>query len=106
LIGNTHEEIQTMTTNTENVGQNHHKWVVYVKSAEQKDLSEVVEKVEFKLHPTFFPPVVTVSESPFEVARIGWGTFKIGIVVYWKNGEKSEYTHKLRFDQPKTEATL
>jgi len=107
LIGNTHEEIQSMSSSKNMVeSNNHHKWVVYVRSLEQVDLAEYVEKVEFRLHPTFFPPVVTVEESPFEVSRIGWGTFEIGIVVYWKAGGKKEYTHKLRFDQPKTETAL
>jgi YEATS domain-containing protein 4 len=41
----------------------------------------IIKKVSFELHPTFNPPSVFVEEKPFEIQRLGWGTFNIEILV-------------------------
>ena len=64
-------------------GNQNKKWTVYFKSL-YSNTSEFVEKVRFKLHETFNPNVVEVTEYPFEVTRSGWGAFEIKIRVYWK----------------------
>jgi len=49
----------------------------------EQALDRVVEKVEFRLHPTFQPSKITVRKAPFELQRIGWGVFEIGIKVHF-----------------------
>jgi len=91
LVGNTHES----------VGSNHHKWKIYVEKKEESKYE--IEKVEFRLHPTFQPAAIVVEEEPFELERVGWGTFKVQVIVHWDNGKKSILKHHLSFSQPKTE---
>jgi hypothetical protein len=43
--------------------------------------SQVIKQVTFFLHPTFNPSKIVISKAPFEVRRIGWGTFNIPIKV-------------------------
>ncbi len=45
----------------------------------------IIKKVTFELHPTFNPPSVFIEEKPFEIQRLGWGTFNIGILVEFKD---------------------
>ena len=58
-----------------------HRWTVYVRDPENKDLSHVVDKVVFKLHDSFEKPVRVVEAPPFELTETGWGEFEIGITV-------------------------
>ncbi len=63
--------------------------------------SEIINKVKFDLHPTFNPPSVIVSSSPFEIKRIGWGTFNIDVTVSFPkhlNLENLKLSHYLEFD--------
>ena len=73
LIGNTHQKINDS-----------HKWCLYVKP-QQKN---IVDYVEFHLHPTFNPCDVIVREEPFQIERTGWGTFKVMIDVFFKDGDR------------------
>lgn len=78
-----------------------HKWTVYVRGATPKkassagqpgqpsssttsenekaiaaageDISDIVSKVVFNLHPTFHNPTREVPEPPFELSEMGWG---------------------------------
>ena len=106
-----------------------HKWTVYVRgatpkktnsaagqpssasapalpSAEEKaiaaageDISDIVSKVVFNLHPTFHNPTREVSEPPFELSEMGWGEFDLTAVLHFVDaaGEPPlELAHKLR----------
>jgi NAD-dependent SIR2 family protein deacetylase len=66
----THNDVETRHANS-------HNWGFRV-SEEHADL---VESVTYTLHPTFHPPVTTVTEAPFEISRLGWGTFTVHIDV-------------------------
>ena len=44
-----------------------------------KNAGDLIEKVEYKLHPTFNPPLVVVDKYPFTFSRLGWGIFNIPI---------------------------
>jgi len=97
IIGNTHQK--KPSTDSDNC----HHWTVYVRSSNPKqNLDEFVEKVTFKLHPTFVPKTLSLERSPFEIERVGWGTFDIGISVHWKNGKESKYNHPLSFSKDNT----
>jgi NAD-dependent SIR2 family protein deacetylase len=82
-IGNTHELKDK---------ESHH-WTMYVKSNKDN-----IEKVTFQLHPTFKPSEVEVKSSPFQISRIGWGTFTVEMEIYLKNGEKFTMKHALSFE--------
>ena len=104
-----------------------HKWTVYVRGATPKkgtssssaagqspatasldpaaiaaageDISDIVSKVVFNLHPTFHNPTREVSESPFELSEMGWGEFDLTAVLHFVDaaGEPPlELAHKLR----------
>ncbi|KAK9678777.1 hypothetical protein RND81_11G232600 [Saponaria officinalis] len=60
-----------------------HKWTVYVRSATNEDLTVVVKRVVFQLHPSFNNPVRVVETPPFELSECGWGEFEIAISLYF-----------------------
>lgn len=60
-----------------------HKWTVYVRGATNEDLSVVIKRVVFQLHPSFNNPVRVVETPPFELAESGWGEFEIAISLFF-----------------------
>ncbi len=81
-MGNTTEVLQTNQDNK-------YRWTLFVKPAPgEKKLSETIRKIDVKLHPTFNPPTVSfniVDDQIVELSRVGWGTFRIEIHIYWKS---------------------
>ncbi|KAK9841150.1 hypothetical protein WJX74_000821 [Apatococcus lobatus] len=76
-----------------------HKWTVYVRGLKNEDLSHVIKKVTFYLHPSFNNPARDVTESPFEVNETGWGEFEINIKIYFHDEafeDPIEILHHLR----------
>ena len=81
--------------------ENNHEWIGFVEFTEPELSKRFISKVEFKLHPTFHPPKVTVNKFPFQIKRIGWGIFEIKIIITWRHWMKkapTKYTHMLSFD--------
>lgn len=64
---------------------NSHKWTVYVRSATNEDLSVVVKRAVFQLHPSFNNPTRIVESPPFELSESGWGEFEIAISLFFHN---------------------
>ncbi|GJN29730.1 hypothetical protein PR202_gb17981 [Eleusine coracana subsp. coracana] len=62
---------------------NSHKWTVYVRSATNEDLSVIVKRAVFQLHPSFHNPTRVVEQPPFELSESGWGEFEIAITLYF-----------------------
>ncbi|KMT09541.1 hypothetical protein BVRB_6g130030 [Beta vulgaris subsp. vulgaris] len=60
-----------------------HKWTVYVRGATNEDLSGVIKRVVFQLHPSFENPVRYVDSPPFELSECGWGEFEIAISLHF-----------------------
>jgi YEATS domain-containing protein 4 len=60
-----------------------HKWTVYVRGASNEDLTAVVKRVVFQLHPSFNNPTRVVESPPFEVSECGWGEFEIAITLFF-----------------------
>ena len=81
-IGNTHalaDKTQSVDKGATATDKLKHKWGVYLRGEPGTDLTPFIGAVNFHLHPTFTPSIVTVYEPPYEVNRVGWGTFNINI---------------------------
>lgn len=65
-----------------------HKWTLYLRGANHEDLSGVIQKVVFQLHPSFTQPVRELTEPPFEVTERGWGEFEAQIRIIWKDPQE------------------
>ena len=65
---------------------------------EDNDLNKYIETVRFDLHETFRPPFIILTKPPFEVQRIGWGTFRILATVTFKKEYKVEKPIEVEID--------
>ena len=65
-------------------------WTVFCSSPKEK--LDLIEKVEYHLHPSFPNPVRVISdrESRFALKGRGWGEFLIRIIVYLKEGSETK----------------
>lgn len=67
--------------------------------------------VEIELHPTFNPSKIQakiIDNNPIIVMKYGWGAFRIGITIYWKDRFNEKFRkvyHDLLF-VPLKQATL
>ncbi|KAH3764888.1 transcriptional regulator, Sir2 family protein [Pelomyxa schiedti] len=123
IFGNTHSVVQpesatSSTTETSasaskssaSAPRTKHKWTLYVRpslAATTADLSVAIKSVEFTLHETFTPPIVTVDTPPFEVTRTGWGIFTTKIRIRFQpcmGVSEAALTHELNFEAPDTSA--
>ena len=99
FFGNKHRNLTVEEAGED--AHNTHEWVGFVECADPELTKTFISKVEFKLHPTFHPPKVTVTKVPLQIRRWGWGIFEIKIIIHWKKWMKREptkYTHMLSFD--------
>ncbi|KAJ0964167.1 hypothetical protein J5N97_029289 [Dioscorea zingiberensis] len=62
-----------------------HKWTVYVRGATNEDLSVIIKRAVFQLHPSFNNPTRVVESPPFELSESGWGEFEIAISLFFHN---------------------
>ena len=86
-IGNLHETLEG--------DYNTHKWTTFVKLENEEignQISKLVKKVKFELHPTFSSPLIEVNHNDlgdgkqFAIGPLrGWGVFNITITIYWAN---------------------
>eukprot|EP00756_Hemistasia_phaeocysticola_P058054 Hpha_TRINITY_DN3466_c0_g1::TRINITY_DN3466_c0_g1_i1::g.32595::m.32595 len=84
---------------------NRHQWTMFVRPAKGEDpefWEKAIEKVVFRLHKSFSPPVVELTSPPFTLQRTGWGTFGVGVEIYLKKeyaiGDMPHtFTHPLEF---------
>lgn len=75
-----------------------HRWTLFVRGANNEDLSTFVSKVAFSLHDSFADPVRIVTEAPFEVTEVGWGEFGAKIRIFFKDPAELplDFTHLIR----------
>ncbi len=78
-------------------GYNWYDWTVFCSSS--KEELNLIEKVEYHLHPSFPDPirVVTDSKNGFPLKARGWGVFLIRIIIYLKDGTEVNTEHYLKF---------
>lgn len=93
ILGNHHELVGR--DDSDNV----HKWTLFVR---QDGFTEkIIKSVIVKLHPTFTPSQITLSHSPFEMTRLGWGVFLINLEIHFKietNLKPLKVQHCLSFE--------
>jgi len=85
-----------------------HQWTVFVRGAQNEDLSVYVKRVIFTLHPSFEQPIRTLDAPPYEVTESGWGEFEVTIkLVFRDTSEKAvEMPHMLRLYPPPDQSQL
>lgn len=74
-------------------GEHSHQWTIYVRSVDGSDLSFLLDKVTFTLHPSCSQPVVVVQKPPFKVSQTGWGEFEAAITFHFKNNFENPVTN-------------
>lgn len=60
-----------------------HMWTVCVRGATNEDISVVIKKVVFQLHPSFSNSRRVIESPPFELTERGWGEFEIAISIFF-----------------------
>ena len=75
-----------------------HRWTLFIRGANNEDLSTFVSKVAFSLHESFADPVRIITEAPFEVTEVGWGEFGAKIRVFFRDPTELpvDFTHMIR----------
>jgi len=93
-MGNTHVQVQGTGEQ-----QPAHEWTLFLTAVGDcaPELSAVVQRCDFHLHPTFRPSCVSVEAPPFAVSRRGWGTFTVYADVYF---HQSTGLPPLRLEHP------
>lgn len=83
-----------------------HQWTLYLRGANNEDLSVCIQKVVFQLHTSFQQPLREYTSAPFEVTEKGWGEFDAQIRVYWKdpNEKPIVLNHGIKLYPPGTPA--
>jgi transcription initiation factor IIF auxiliary subunit len=103
IFGNTHEMVENpKPSNSNSKLKNSHRWAMFLSLNDNPEMtSKYIESVTYHLHPTFKVNVIKVSEAPFLLSRVGWGTFdvtmKIKFHAKWKI-PAVELVHELSFD--------
>mmetsp|Transcript_17531 Transcript_17531/g.26085 ORF Transcript_17531/g.26085 Transcript_17531/m.26085 type:complete len:250 (-) Transcript_17531:108-857(-) len=73
---------QLLKTPIESSGHTH-RWMCYVRGAQNEDISQFIRKVVFNLHSSFAKPKRVVDKAPFSLEETGWGEFEIGIRLFF-----------------------
>ncbi|XP_018327346.1 YEATS domain-containing protein 2 isoform X2 [Agrilus planipennis] len=80
-----------------------HKWMVYVRGPkESPNISSIVQKVIFHLHPSYKPnDVVELKSAPFHLSRRGWGEFPLRVKIYFHSSlnKPVDVIHNLKLDR-------
>ncbi|KAI8930314.1 yeats family-domain-containing protein, partial [Entophlyctis helioformis] len=84
-----------------------HRWTVYVRGLDNKDMSFCFKRVTIKLHESFPTPSRVLETPPYEVTETGWGEFEIMIKISFLDPAEKPVTvyHQLQL-YPKDETAL
>ncbi|WBW72228.1 TFIID, TFIIF, Ino80, SWI/SNF, and NuA4 complex YEATS family subunit Tfg3 [Schizosaccharomyces osmophilus] len=69
--------------------------------AQQEEVdASFIDRVTYKLHPTFQNPTRTVRKPPYMIREQGWGEFEMEIIIYYADkGGEYRFSHYLHFQQ-------
>ncbi|CDW88400.1 yeats family protein [Stylonychia lemnae] len=112
MYGNDHKLIPNpKKLNSQHLGEeieNKHTWTVFVRIVKSQgqiignEAKKFISKVKFGLHPTFGATEQTVQQEPFQMTKIGWGTFEVPIEIHFRRetGKRDKVTlsHYLSFN--------
>jgi len=93
IVGNNHTIVKEPA-----IDNNRHHWAMFITSPDV-NLRDFIESVTYHLHPTFIPNKNTITEPPYNVDRLGWGTFDVGVEILFKSGNLIKLTHDLKFNE-------
>ncbi|GLV34047.1 D12 [Carabus blaptoides fortunei] len=83
-----------------------HKWMVYVRGPrDNPDISHIVKKIRFFLHPSYQPnDIVELEEQPFHLSRRGWGEFPLRVQIHFQCSQNKpvDVIHNLKLDRTYT----
>ncbi|XP_022660233.1 YEATS domain-containing protein 2-like isoform X1 [Varroa destructor] len=83
-----------------------HIWVTYVRlhPSEKLQIQDILSKVRFFLHPSYFPHDVVDVTSPFQLKRKGWGEFSLRSQLHFVDplNKPVDVIHGLKLDKFKT----
>ncbi|GBG23849.1 Transcription initiation factor TFIID subunit 14 [Hondaea fermentalgiana] len=68
-----------------------HEWSIYVRGLDDEDLSYMIRRVIFTLHPSCQVPVVTCDKPPYVVTQSGWGEFDAKITVVLRDEDETSF---------------
>ncbi|ODV58396.1 YEATS domain-containing protein YAF9 [Ascoidea rubescens DSM 1968] len=95
LYGNTAIPFTSLDTKKPpNVPENHtHQWTVFVSDPTKNlnPLSNLIKKVQFKLHETIPNSLRTIESPPFQITETGWGEFEIIIKIFFIQDSNEKY---------------
>jgi len=77
----------------------YYEWRLFLD--EPPEVLDRVDRVEYRLHPTFPNPVRTIDDraSRFELVSAGWGEFTVLITVYMRDGSQLDTEHRVQLGQ-------
>lgn len=77
-------------------------WTLYVHvPGFNRSIARMIERVTYKLHPTFTPQKVTKTSPSLEFSAVGWGTFPVTCRIHWNNAlclATTTVVHELCFE--------
>jgi hypothetical protein len=98
VYGNTHQEVTNpKRSRSDKEKTNSHKWSCFVK-IENGQTKNYIRKVVFGMHPSFGATQIEVKAFPFQITRIGWGTFNIPITIHWHKNIKIQNPLVLEYE--------
>lgn len=78
------------------------RWTLYVHiPGFNRSIARMIERVTYKLHPTFTPQTVTKTSPSLEFSGVGWGTFPVTCKIHWNNAlclAPTTIVHQLCFE--------
>jgi len=82
-----------------------HEWTMELHTDTVADAA-LIQKVVYKLHPTFRTTSIEVFETPFKLTKVGWGLFKVHAEVHLHDGRIIPLEHELCFNKPEQFRTV
>ncbi|CAF4061366.1 unnamed protein product, partial [Rotaria sp. Silwood1] len=60
-----------------------HRWILYVRSFNNDDMSSYINRIQFRLHETYPNNIRVINQPPYEIEESGWGEFETQITIFF-----------------------